>query len=75
MKQRLDEAISHEQIIESQLDYEASTRAKLQSDLEALQRSLNLIVDSPPQETKVSMITVYYISKNTNEKIARRGKV
>lgn len=62
MRIRLEEALNHEQIMESQLDYEAQFRAKLELELQSLQRSFNLITDqSPPTmalETKVYSIAI-----------------
>ncbi|EEB14893.1 Centromeric protein E, putative [Pediculus humanus corporis] len=44
---RLEEALNHEQIMESQLEYEAKFRAKLEYELQSLQKSFNLITDLP----------------------------
>lgn len=44
----MEEALTHEQVMESQLDQEAKFRAKLESELQALQKNFNYLTDSVP---------------------------
>ncbi|KAK6623738.1 hypothetical protein RUM43_009591 [Polyplax serrata] len=48
IRERLEEALTHEQVMESQLDQEAKFRAKLESELQALQKNFNYLTDSVP---------------------------
>ncbi|KAL0273952.1 UNVERIFIED_CONTAM: hypothetical protein PYX00_006508 [Menopon gallinae] len=58
MRLRLEEALNHEQIMESQLDYEAQFRTKLELELQSLQRSFNLIIDQPSPAMSLETKTV-----------------